>query len=67
MYLISAILIINISPYVYDIFEEKFILIIFVVFVAFWIRKFGEAFTIFSIMVVVLACICFIRFPLARY
>ncbi|WP_044247647.1 membrane protein [Francisella hispaniensis] len=67
MYLISAIVIINISPYVHDIFKEKFILIVFVVFVAFWIRRFGEAFTIFPIMVVVLTCICFIRFPLAQY
>lgn len=67
MYLISAIVIINISPYVHDIFEKKFILIVFVVFVAFWIRRFGEAFTIFPIMVVVLTCICFIRFPLAQY
>ncbi|ALB01826.1 membrane protein [Francisella persica ATCC VR-331] len=67
MYLISAIVVINLSPYVHNIFEKDFILIVFVVFVAFWVRRFGEAFTIFPIMVVVLTCICFIRFPLAEY
>ncbi|MWY29941.1 hypothetical protein [Francisella tularensis] len=67
MYLISAIVVINLSPYVHNIFENDFILIVFVVFIAFWVRRFGEAFTTFPIMVVVLTCICFIRFPLAQY
>ena len=67
MYLISAIVVINLSACVHNTFEKDFILIVFVVFVAFWIRRFGEAFTIFPIMIVVLICICFIRFPLAGY
>nr|WP_202130472.1 hypothetical protein [Francisella tularensis] len=67
MYLISAIVVINLSPYVHNIFENDFILIVFVVFIAFWVRRFGEAFTTLPIMVVVLTCICFIRFPLAQY
>ena len=40
-------------------------LIVAVVFVAFWSKRFGEAFAFFPVMLTVLTCICFIRFPLA--
>ncbi|QIV94315.1 hypothetical protein [Allofrancisella frigidaquae] len=66
-YIVSAIFILNISPYVHNVFEDNFMLIITVVFLGFWVRGLGDTFTIFPIMIVVMACICFIRFPLARY
>ncbi|AJC48900.1 hypothetical protein IB642_03550 [Allofrancisella guangzhouensis] len=66
-YIVCAILILNISPYVHNIFEDGFMLIIVVVFLGFLVRGFGDTFNIFPIMIVVMSCICFIRFPLATY
>ena len=65
MYMVLAIIIVNISPFVHPIFETNFMLIVAVVFVAFWSKRFGEAFAFFPVMLTVLTCICFIRFPLA--
>ena len=53
MYLISAIVVINLSAYVHISLKKILYFIVFMVFVAFWVRRFGEAFTIFPIMVVV--------------
>ena len=66
MYIVAAIVIVNLSPLVHPIFEHNFMLIVGVVFVAFWSKRFGEAFTFFPVMLTVLTCICFIRFPLAN-
>lgn len=67
LYLFFATLVINISPYVHEIFQTDFLMIIFVVFLAFWSRRFGEAFAVFPVMVVVISCVCFIKYPLATY
>lgn len=66
LYTILAVLIINISPYVHNLFEHDFMLIIGIVFVAFWSKRFGEVFAFFPVMLTILTCICFIRFPLAQ-
>ncbi|AIT08935.1 membrane protein [Candidatus Francisella endociliophora] len=66
LYMITAIVVVNISPYVHSMFQTDFMLIVFVVFVAFWTRRFGEAFAVFPVMVVVITCIAFIRYPLAK-
>ena len=65
MYMVIGIIIVNISPFVHPVFETKFMLIVAVVFVAFLSKRFGEAFAFFPVMLTVLTCICFIRFPLA--
>lgn len=67
LYIFFAISIVNISPYVHSIFETNFMLIVLVVFVAFWSRRFGEAFAVFPVMIIVITCISFIRYPLAKY
>ena len=66
MYMVLGIIIVNISPFVHSIFETNFMLIVGVVFVAFLSKRFGEAFAFFPVMLTVLCCICFIKFPLAR-
>ncbi|QUE30710.1 hypothetical protein [Francisella philomiragia] len=66
LYMIIAIVIVNISPYVHPLFETNFMLIVFVAFIAFWFRRFGEAFTVFPMMIVVITCICFVRYPLEK-
>lgn len=66
LYMITAIVMVNISPLVHPIFENDFMLIIIIAFLAFWSRRFGPAFAFFPIMITVLTCICFVRFPLAK-
>lgn len=66
LYMLTAIAMINISPFVHPVFEDDFMLIILVAFFAFWSRRFGPAFSFFPIMITVLTCICFVRFPLEK-
>lgn len=66
MYMLSGIIIVNLSPFVHPIFETNFMLIVVIVFLAFLSKRFGEAFAFFPIMLTVLSCICFVRFPLAH-
>lgn len=66
LYMVAAIIVVNISPYVHPIFQTNFMLIVLVVFFAFWTRKFGEAFAVFPVMVIVITCIVFIRYPLEK-
>ena len=66
MYMILGIIIVNVSPFVHAVFETNFMLIVAVVFVAFLSKRFGEAFAFFPVMLTVLTCICFVRFPLAQ-
>ncbi|ASG67654.1 hypothetical protein fh0823_03460 [Francisella halioticida] len=64
LYVFSSMVAINISPYVYVILEKKILLFLPIIFIAFWIRRFGEAFLIFPVMLVIMMSICFFRFPL---
>ena len=63
-YMIAGIIIVNVSPFVHDFFRTYPIAIVSIVFFAFWVRKFGDDFLLFPLMLLVLTCICFIRFPL---
>ncbi len=65
MYMIFGMIIVNMSPFVHPVFETDFMLIVGVVFVAFLSKRFGEAFAFFPVMLAVLTCICFVKFPLA--
>lgn len=67
LYMIFAISVINVSPYVHPFFEKNFMTIVIVVFVAFLVRRFGEAYKVFPLMIVVVTCICFERYPLSTY
>ncbi|QLE78385.1 hypothetical protein FLM55_00980 [Francisella sp. Scap27] len=66
LYMLIAIIMINLSPLVHPAFEDDFMLIILIAFFAFWSRRFGPAFAFFPIMITVLTCICFVRFPLDK-
>ena len=67
MYIVSAIFMMNISTYLHPFFEKDFMFVLPLTFVAFWVRRFGEPFLIFPLMIVVMTCICFIKFPLFDY
>jgi hypothetical protein len=67
MYTVSAIFVMNVSTYVHPFFEKHFMYILPLVFLGFWVRRFGEAFNIFPVMLLVVTCICFIKFPLFDY
>ncbi|QIW10429.1 hypothetical protein [Francisella sp. LA112445] len=64
LYVFFSVIAINISPYVHLLLEKNVLLFLPIIFVAFWIRRFGEAFLIFPVMLVIMMSICFFRFPL---
>ena len=64
LYVFFSVIAINISPYVHVILDKNILLFLPIIFVAFWMRRFGEAFLIFPVMLVIMMSICFFRFPL---
>ncbi|MED7788986.1 hypothetical protein [Francisella sp. 19X1-34] len=64
LYVFFSVIAINISPYVHLLLDKNFLLFLPIIFIAFWIRRFGEAFLIFPVMLVIMMSICFFRFPL---
>ncbi|MED7819850.1 MULTISPECIES: hypothetical protein [unclassified Francisella] len=64
LYVFFSIIAINISPYLHILLERNILLFLPIIFVAFWMRRFGEAFLIFPVMLVIMMSICFFRFPL---
>ena len=67
MYCLLAIISIELSPYVYFIFKDEFLFIAPFVYICFWCRKFGITFNVFPMMVVIVLCISFIKYPLYSY
>lgn len=67
LYTISAMIIVHVSTYVHPIFEKEFLLILPFVYFFFWLRRFGEVFLYFPMMLIVMVCITFIKFPLFDY
>lgn len=64
LYVFFSVIAINISPYLHIILEKNILLFLPIIFVAFWMRRFGEAFLIFPVMLVIMMSICFFKFPL---